>query len=249
MKRKGLAILAAVLIAALMPLMPLKAISNKVTVEAADDVCTVHVDKGYLALRNAKAYDYHNEIGELYTGDTVQVLNRSDSTYWYVYSPKLGLAGYVNCNYLSGGGALAAEPVSGTYKVSVAKGYLALRTAKAYDYRNEIGELYTGDVVQVLNQDSGDYWYVYSPKLNKSGYVNKNYLIGAGGSTEKTYTVKVAKNYLALRNAKGYDYYNEIGKLYTGDVVTLKDASDSTYWYVYSPKLNMSGYVNKNYLY
>lgn len=250
MKRKGLVLIAAVLIAALLPVMPLKSVSNTVSVQAAsDDICTVHVDTGYLALRSAKAYDSRNEIGELYTGDLVQVLNRNDSTYWYVYSPKYSLAGYVNKNYLIGGGALSPVPVSDTYKVSVATGYLALRSAKAYDYKNEIGELYTGDTVQVLNRDSSDYWYVYSPKLDKSGYVNRKYLVGADSSSGKTYTVKVEKNYLALRNAKGYNYYNEIGKLYTGDTVTLKDASDSTYWYVYSPKLNLSGYVNKNYLY
>ena len=34
---------------------------------------TVTVASGYLALRNAKAYDSSNEIGELYTGDTVEV--------------------------------------------------------------------------------------------------------------------------------------------------------------------------------
>lgn len=250
MKRKRFAIAAAILLAALMPLTPLKAISNITPVEAAsDDIYTVHVPSGYLALRNAKAFDYRNEIGELYNGDTVQVLNRNDSKYWYVYSPKLTLAGYVNSDYLTGGGALTPEPVSGTYKVNVATGYLALRNAKAYDYRNEIGELYTGDTVQVLNKDSSEYWYVYSPKLDKSGYVNSKYLIGSDAPAGKTYTVKVAKNYLALRNAKGYNYYNEIGKLYTGDTVTLKDDSDSTYWYVYSPKLNLSGYVNKNYLY
>ena len=250
MKRKGLAIMAAVLIAALLPVAPLKPVSGIVSVKAAsDDICTVHVDTGYLALRSAKAFDYRNEIGELYSGETVQVLNRNDSTYWYVYSPKLSLAGYVNKNYLNGNGALTAEPVSSTYKVSVTTGYLALRNAQAYDTKNEIGELYSGDIVQVLNKDSSDYWYVYSPKLDKSGYVNCKYLISSDSSSGKTYTVQVTKNYLALRNAKGYNYFNEIGKLYSGDTVTLKDNSDPTYWYVYSPKLNLSGYVNKNYLY
>ena len=71
----------------------------------------------------------------------------------------------------------ARESFAGTmYTVSVSKGYLALRTAKAYDDKNEIGELYTGDVVQLLETSDPKYWYVYSPKLNKSGYVNKNYL-------------------------------------------------------------------------
>ena len=51
-------------------------------------------------MRSAKAYDAANEIGELYTGDTVQVTDTSDLTYWYVYSPKLGKSGYVNKDYL-----------------------------------------------------------------------------------------------------------------------------------------------------
>ena len=71
----------------------------------------------------------------------------------------------------------ARESFAGTmYTVSVSKGYLALRTAKAYDKSNEIGELYTGDTVEVTDTSDSTYWYVYSPKLNKSGYVNKNYL-------------------------------------------------------------------------
>ena len=58
-------------------------------------VYTVQVD-GYLALRNAKAYDASNEIGELHTGQQVlHVETRNDSgDYWYVYSlteQKLGL--------------------------------------------------------------------------------------------------------------------------------------------------------------
>ena len=61
---------------------------------------TVHVKKGYLALRSYKAYHESNEIGELYTDDIVQVIDTSDSQYWYVYSPKLNTYGYVNQTYL-----------------------------------------------------------------------------------------------------------------------------------------------------
>ena len=75
----------------------------------------------------------------------------------------------------------AKESFAGTiYTVSVAKGYLALRTAKAYDERNEIGELYSGDTVQVQDTSDSTYWYVYSPKLNKSGYVKSNYIFCGG---------------------------------------------------------------------
>lgn len=94
---------------------------------------TVKVEKGYLALRNKPAYNDSNEIGQLNTGDTVQVKDTSDSNYWYVYSPLLDKTGmwtktihrwfrsYVSDNDRPGG-----------------KGYLALRNAKAYDKNNEI---------------------------------------------------------------------------------------------------------------
>ena len=61
---------------------------------------TVKVTSGYLALRSEMAYDDENEIGRLNTGDIVQIADSSDSTYWRVYSERLGKFGYVNKNYL-----------------------------------------------------------------------------------------------------------------------------------------------------
>ena len=162
----------------------------------ASNTYTVSVQEGYLALRTAKAYDSRNEIGELYTGGHRGGYRQQRPDLLYVYSPKYGTSGYVNKNYLVG--------TSNTWTVSVSKGYLALRTAKAYDSRNEIGELYTGDTVQVTDSSDPTYWYVYSPKHGKSGYVNKNYLVSSSSSGQ-TRTVSVSKGYLALRTAKAYD--------------------------------------------
>ena len=106
----------------------------------AGDMYNVKVDSGYLALRTAKAYDYNNEIGELYTGQSVEVQDTSDSTYWWVYAPTLGKSGYVNKNYL----VRSSSSYIGSATVKVDSGYLALRTAKAFAYENEIGSLYTG---------------------------------------------------------------------------------------------------------
>ena len=133
-----------------------------------------------------------------------------------------------------------------SYTVTVADGYLALRNAKAFKSSNEVAELYTGDKVQIADSSDSTYWLVYVPGLGKGGYVNKDYLVKA--SEVVTKTVKVKSGYLALRNAKAYDDANEIGQLNTGDTVQVQDSSGSTYWYVYSPKLGKSGYVNKNYL-
>ena len=220
---------------------------------------SVKVSSGYLALRNAKAFDASNEIGKLYTGDQVILQDPSDDTYWYVYSPKYGKYGYVNMKYLDGA-ALAPTRIIDVYKVSVSEGYLALRTAKAYDSSNEIGKLYTGDEFHVTDNSGDTYWYGYSPKNGRYGYVNRNYLVGASKPAPEpsydpepsnvigTYSVRVADGYLALRTAKAFDYSNEIGKLWTGDTVEVTDNSDSTYWWVYAPSLGKSGYVNRNYL-
>ena len=148
-------------------------------------VYNVQVD-GYLALRNAKAYDASNEIGALYTGQQVlhvETLNDSGD-YWYVYSWTEQKLGYVNKNYLVYDGMLE----DGIYCDVSVDGYLAIRTAKAYDASNEIGKLYTGDTVLVLNDSDPEYWLIYSPDELEAGYVNRNYLVTAGGNTGNVYT-------------------------------------------------------------
>ena len=135
-----------------------------------------------------------------------------------------------------------------SYTVTVADGYLALRNAKAYDDKNEIGKLYTGDTVDVTDSSGSTYWYVYVPQLDKTGYVDRNYLTGGSGTTAPSMTVKVESGYLALRSTKAYDKDNEIAQLNNGDTVEVIEKKDSTYWYVYVPKLGKEGYVDKNYL-
>ena len=206
---------------------------------AAGTTFQVNVKSGYLALRSEKAFDKSNEIGQLNTGDLVEVTDRKDSTYWYAYSPKLDKCGYVDNRYIYN---------SGLWTVKVEKGYLALRNKPAYNDSNEIGQLNTGDTVQVKDTSDSNYWYVYSPLLDKTGYVDKNYITGGSEVTYPTMTVQVEKGYLALRNAKAYDKNNEIAQLNTGDQVEIIEKKDSTYWYVYVPKLGKEGYVDKNYL-
>lgn len=216
---------------------------------AYDSMWTVSVSSGYLALRTAPDYDASNEIGALYSGDTVWVSDSSNSQYWYVYSPTLNCYGYVNQDYLYRNESLDGDPsyFGEMRTVSVAKGYLALRNMKAYDASNEIGELYSGDVVQLLETSDPQYWYVYSPKYDLNGFVNKDYLVG--GTTYSTMSVRVSTGYLALRSAMAYDESNEIGELNTGDTVVVIDSSAQKYWYVYSPRLMKYGYVDNGYLY
>ena len=144
---------------------------------------TVKVETGYLALRNAQSYNTKNEIGKLYTGETVVAcpIESEKDGYRYVYSPKLHKLGYVNGNYLTN-----KRTYKGASKMyaKVETGYLALRNAKAYERENEIGVLYTGDPVFVLDDSDSSYWTVYAPTLSKAGYVNKNYLVSSGIKTD-----------------------------------------------------------------
>jgi len=138
------------------------------------DTYTVKVESGYLALRNGKAFKKENEIGKLYTGETVVACptNGDESEYCYVYAPSLHKHGYVNASYLRYKGKYKGD----TMYAKVKTGYLALRKGKAFKTENEIGKIYTGESVIVLDKSDSEYWTVYAPKLYKTGYVNCAYL-------------------------------------------------------------------------
>lgn len=135
-----------------------------------------YVNSGYLALRSEQETSDSNIIGELYNYYPVQVISAT-GIYWYVYSPDLKMYGYVNSNYLIGETNSANYDTYNTniYYASVRSGYLALRSDQTFDLSNEIGKLYSGDKVEVLDY-SGVYWYVYVPTLGICGYVNSEYL-------------------------------------------------------------------------
>ena len=257
-KRAAAAVLCALMCVGILAAAPEKAAACDTPV--GYEVYYASVDSGYLALRNAKAFDYTNEIGAIYNGQAVYVTEKSWETYWYVYVPSLDKWGYTNSKYLRKGETVNHSAYSSntsscnTYTVKVQSGYLALRTAMAYDNSNEIGALYTGEIVEFCSVGDSTYWYVYAPSLGKWGYVNKNYLAANGYSgsayTEKwIYTAKVKSGYLALRNAKAFDYNNEIGAIYTGEQVQVINKESGDYWYVYVPTLGKYGYTNKNYLF
>ena len=68
---------------------------------------------------------------------------------------------------------------SGLFKEVSVTGYLALRGDTTYDDANELGKLYTGDVVQILGEAGsiGSYVWVYSPRLNEAGWVNAGFIV------------------------------------------------------------------------
>ena len=111
----------------------------------------------------------------MYNGDYVYAI-RNDGEYWYVYSPFLGAYGYTNANYLVSSYSSVYTYDSSIYYASVDSGYLALRSAPAYDSSNEIGKIANGQEVDLIDASLGSYWYVYVPALGQYGYVNSDYL-------------------------------------------------------------------------
>lgn len=95
----------------------------------------------------------------------------------------MNASGYVNKNFLldENGNSVAD---GNKYSVSVERGFLALRSKKVDNDDNIIGELYTGDIVEVRDKQDSTYWYVYSSKYKNSGYVNKNNLIAEENESE-----------------------------------------------------------------
>ncbi len=67
-------------------------------------VCNLQT--GWLAIRTAPYYDYSNEIGQLYNGDSVQIIGNSSGvsgdgqTYIWVWAPRINKSGWVNARFI-----------------------------------------------------------------------------------------------------------------------------------------------------
>lgn len=117
---------------------------------------------------------------------TGYVIEDGTANGWYVIETTNQIYGGLCNGYIagstfskagSGNNASSRQATSDNAKfVHVDTGYLALRTAPAYEEANEIGELYNGDSVEITGGYSGSYVWVYSPKYGCSGYVNSNFL-------------------------------------------------------------------------
>ena len=69
---------------------------------SGNGIRTVYVTDGYLALRSAPTYDDSNVIGQLYTGDTVELISTYNTgSYVEVFAPKFGTYGYVNAAFIA----------------------------------------------------------------------------------------------------------------------------------------------------
>lgn len=66
-----------------------------------EDEYIVKGTKNYLGIRTEPSSSDEAEIGRSYNGNVVQVLEKTNDTYWYIYDYSSGVEGYVKCAYLS----------------------------------------------------------------------------------------------------------------------------------------------------
>ena len=137
-------------------------------------------------------------IGSVPAGAQVEVLGQKDDFDLISYN---GVTGYIHTGNLADSYTAPKQTYTGSQTqqaaqssanssmrtVYVSNGYLAIRTAPAADYNNEINHigLKTGDQVQItggyvqgtgFGGEKATYVWVYAPKFGVSGYVNAAYL-------------------------------------------------------------------------
>ena len=118
------------------------------------DVITYNGQTGYI---------HGGNVGSSYTAPAQQTNYNSTRAYFD--------------NNFAQAAATLPESGDGYHTVVVDSSYLALRSAPTYDASNEIGQLYTGDLVQRTSAETfGSYIQVYSPKYNAYGYVNAGFV-------------------------------------------------------------------------
>lgn len=142
--------------------------------------------KNYLAIRSTPSSSSTVEIGKTYNGNIVGLIEKTNSTFWYVYDYNSGIYGYVKCAYLvyhadaiydsyvdsDVDGGLA----EGIYCVSETKNYLAIRSEPKDTADVEIGKTYNGNLVEVIEYYNDTYWYIYDYESGLYGYVKCKYL-------------------------------------------------------------------------
>lgn len=135
--------------------------------------------------------------GRLQNGDKVGLIQKTNGTFWYVYSYSLDKYGYVSAAYLTTEDPNAKEeepeepakeeepkepepPANDPttydqYTVTGTGEYLPVRSGGNLS-AEEVGQIHNGDTVNVIDSSGGAYWYVYVPSLSKYGYVLGEYL-------------------------------------------------------------------------
>ena len=118
---------------------------------------------------------YNGVTGYIHGGNVADTFTAPKQVPVQQAAPASSTQAYFDNNWI--GTAQSMNTSAGSTKtVSVQSSYLALRTAPAYDAANEIGQLYSGDKVELIGGAQGSYVKVYSPKFGTTGWVNAGFL-------------------------------------------------------------------------
>ena len=155
-----------------------KAVNNK---SDKTPIGKVYVDgcQNYLGIRSAQTTDSDYEIGRANNGETIEVIQKTNDTYWLVR--KGNTEGYALAQFLhsfKNKGQQTTQKTQtplGRKKVHSVSNYLAIRSQpNTTDEKYEIGKAHNGDVVEVLEKTNSTFWKIR--KGTVVGYVMAKYV-------------------------------------------------------------------------
>lgn len=112
--------------------------------------------------------------GRLQNGDKVGLIQKTTSSYWYVYGYERGVYGYIANSYLTTEDPNPKQEVS-AYTVTGTEEYLPV-LSEAAEGSEEVTQLHNGDKVTVLDSSNETFWYIEAQSTGAKGYVVKDYL-------------------------------------------------------------------------
>lgn len=115
--------------------------------------------------------------GKLFNGEKVGLIQKTTSSFWYVYGYSNGVYGWVSTAYLTSSAPVQEKPqdTSENYVVTGTQEYLPVLSEAAVG-AGEVTQIHNGDAVKVLDSSNDTFWYVEVLSTGAKGYVVKDYL-------------------------------------------------------------------------
>ena len=106
-------------------------------------------------------------------GDRLYIINQDNKNRWYARAKESGQEGYIPINYVTRPRAskVAPKPIPDVSQYPLYKG--------KYDFSLENDKYLSfkkGDLMYILNNVEGDWWFAWSKRTGQEGYVPYNYV-------------------------------------------------------------------------
>ena len=160
-------------------------------------------------------------------GDEFRIISTGGGDRWLAYSQSTDKKGYIHSDY-----------VTEAYPIHTALHSYKSRTDEDLSFEK-------GDLLCIINDSDGDWWFARSKRMGKEGYVPSNYLTSSVvekvTTKDGTYPVYVAK-------CDFESCSEDVLSFKKGDEFGIIRAGEGGKWLAYSQSTGEKGYVYSDYL-